>query len=77
MFVKVTQSGFCRYAQLVESFRNEQGKPRQRTLCKVRIQLPLPKQNAGASIKPAAMAISPLAGAGAAALGARCCRSRQ
>ena len=38
---------------------------------------PLAKRNAGASIKPAAMAISPLAGAGVAALGARCCRSRQ
>ncbi len=33
MFVKVTQSGSRRYAQLVESFRNEQGKPRQRTIC--------------------------------------------
>ncbi len=33
MFVKVTQSGGRRYAQLVESFRNEQGKPRQRTIC--------------------------------------------
>ena len=33
MFVKVTQSGPRRYAQLVESFRNEQGKPRQRTIC--------------------------------------------
>ena len=33
MFVKVTQSGARRYAQLVESFRNEEGKPRQRTIC--------------------------------------------
>jgi transposase len=33
MFIKVTQSGPRRYAQLVESFRNEQGKPRQRTVC--------------------------------------------
>ena len=33
MFIKVTQSGQRRYAQLVESFRNEQGKPRQRTVC--------------------------------------------
>ena len=33
MFIKVTQSGNRRYAQLVESFRNEQGKPRQRTIC--------------------------------------------
>lgn len=32
MFLKVTQSGGRRYAQLVESFRNEEGKPRQRTL---------------------------------------------
>jgi integrase len=29
----VTQSGNRRYAQLVESFRNEDGKPRQRTVC--------------------------------------------
>ena len=33
MFIKVTQSGPRRYAQLVESFRNEQGQPRQRTIC--------------------------------------------
>ena len=33
MFIKVTQSGNRRYAQLVESFRNEQGQPRQRTVC--------------------------------------------
>ena len=33
MFVKVTQSGTRCYAQLVESFRNEGGKPRQRTIC--------------------------------------------
>lgn len=33
MFIKVTQSGPRRYAQLVESFRNEEGKPRQRTIC--------------------------------------------
>ena len=33
MFIKVTQSGGRRYAQLVESFRNEQGKPRQHTVC--------------------------------------------
>jgi transposase len=33
MFIKVTQTGNRRYAQLVESFRNEDGKPRQRTLC--------------------------------------------
>jgi hypothetical protein len=29
----VTQSGNRRYDQLVESFRNEEGKPRQRTVC--------------------------------------------
>ena len=33
MFIKVTQSGARRYAQLVESFRNVDGKPRQRTVC--------------------------------------------
>ena len=33
MFIKVTQSGKGRYAQLVESFRNVEGKPRQRTVC--------------------------------------------
>lgn len=33
MFIKVTQTGNRRYAQLVQSFRNEQGKPRQRTVC--------------------------------------------
>lgn len=33
MFIKVTQTGHRRYAQLVESFRNEDGKPRQRTIC--------------------------------------------
>ena len=33
MFIKVTQSGNRRSAQLVESFRNEEGKPRQRTVC--------------------------------------------
>jgi transposase len=33
MFIKVTQSGNRRYAQLVESFRNVEGKPRQRTVC--------------------------------------------
>ena len=33
MFIKVTQSGQRRYAQLVESFRNANGKPRQRTVC--------------------------------------------
>ena len=33
MLIKVTQSGARRYAQLVESFRNEEGKPRQRTVC--------------------------------------------
>ena len=33
MFIKVTQSGARRYAHLVESFRNVDGKPRQRTVC--------------------------------------------
>ena len=33
MFIKVTQTGNRRYAQLVESFRNAEGKPRQRTIC--------------------------------------------
>ena len=33
MFIKVTTSGGRRYAQLVESFRNEHGSPRQRTVC--------------------------------------------
>lgn len=32
MFIKVTSSGGRRYAQLVESYRNESGQPRQRTL---------------------------------------------
>ena len=33
MFIKVTQTAGRRYAQLVESYRNEEGKPRQRTIC--------------------------------------------
>ncbi|TXH29266.1 MAG: IS1634 family transposase [Burkholderiaceae bacterium] len=32
MFIKVTTSGGQRYARLVESFRNEHGQPRQRTI---------------------------------------------
>ena len=32
MFIKVTRTGGRSYAQLVESFRDEQGRPRQRTL---------------------------------------------
>ena len=32
MFIKLTQSGGRSYAQLVESFRDETGRPRQRTL---------------------------------------------
>ena len=32
MYVKVTRSGPRRYVQLVESFRNEEGKVKQRTL---------------------------------------------
>ena len=33
MFIKVTKSGARRYAQLAESFRNDEGRPRQRTIC--------------------------------------------
>ena len=33
MFIKVIQSGSRRYAQLVESFLNEKGKLRRRTIC--------------------------------------------
>ena len=33
MFLKLTKSGGRQYAQLVESFRNEAGQPRQRTIC--------------------------------------------
>ena len=33
MFIKVTSAGGHRYARLVESFRNENGQPRQRTIC--------------------------------------------
>lgn len=33
MFIKVTKSGGRQYAQLVESFRNDAGQPRQRTIC--------------------------------------------
>ena len=32
MFLKVTSSGGHRYVRLVESFRNEDGQPRQRTI---------------------------------------------
>lgn len=32
MFIKLTRSGGHTYAQLVESFRDEHGKPRQRTV---------------------------------------------
>lgn len=35
MFIKLTRSGGHSYAQLVESFRNEQGKPRQRTIATI------------------------------------------
>jgi transposase len=35
MFIKLTRSGGHSYAQLVESFRNEQGKPRQRTVATI------------------------------------------
>ena len=33
MYIKVTSSGGRRYAQLVESYRNDEGLPRQRTIC--------------------------------------------
>ena len=32
MFIKLTRSGARTYVQLVESFRDDSGKPRQRTL---------------------------------------------
>ena len=32
MFVKLTRSGSRSYVQLVESYRDESGKPRQRTI---------------------------------------------
>lgn len=35
MFIKLTRSGGHSYAQLVESFRNEQGNPRQRTVATI------------------------------------------
>lgn len=35
MFIKLTRSGGHSYAQLVESFRNEEGKPRQRTIATI------------------------------------------
>ena len=35
MFVKLTRSGSRRYVQLVESYRDESGKPRQRTIATV------------------------------------------
>lgn len=35
MFIKVTQTGNRRYAQLVESFRNEEGKPLKFDTCEV------------------------------------------
>ena len=33
MFTKLTRSGGHTYVQLVESFRDETGRPRQRTVC--------------------------------------------
>ena len=33
MFIKLTKSGGRHYPRLVESFRNDDGKPRQRTIC--------------------------------------------
>ena len=35
MFIKLTRSGSHTYAQLVESFRDENGKPRQRTVATI------------------------------------------
>ena len=35
MFVKLTRSGSRRYVQLFESYRDEFGKPRQRTIATV------------------------------------------
>jgi len=35
MFIKLTRSGSHTYAQLVESFRDESGKPRQRTVATI------------------------------------------
>jgi len=35
MFIKLTRAGGHSYAQLVESFRNEEGKPRQRTVATI------------------------------------------
>jgi transposase len=35
MFIKVTRSGGHSYAQLVESYRNDEGKPRQRTVATI------------------------------------------
>jgi len=32
VFVKITKSGLRRYVQLVEAFRDEAGRPRQKTL---------------------------------------------
>ena len=32
MFIKLTKSGDHSYVQLVESYRNDEGKPRQRTV---------------------------------------------
>jgi len=63
MFIKVTQSGGRRYAQLVESFRNEEGKPRQRTVCTLgRLQAGGEVDTLIASLQRA-RGISPAAGA--------------
>ena len=32
MFIKVTRSGECRYVQLVEAYRDDDGRPKQRTV---------------------------------------------
>jgi len=61
--IKVTQSGGRRYAQLVESFRNEEGKPRQRTVCTLgRLQAGGEVDTLIASLQRA-RGISPAAGA--------------
>ena len=48
MFVKLTRSGSRRYVQLVESYRDEAGKPRQRTILGVVMREVQRKQGAQA-----------------------------
>jgi len=64
MFIKVTTSGGRRYAQLVESFRNESGQPRQRTLAT------LGRLEAGGDVDRLIQALHRAQGRGAAAAGA-------